>query len=207
MASILQKTRIRISLAFLALICDISLTFGDGGNLYQILLIPTEKPKSVSIDVKTNENTYRLDIDNLTIQLLRTAEILHQLGQQPSKLGNENTVLFVARYPSQRKNPKGRCGAGYEDFLLLFGFDKKQFRLRDKLLLQSCLQALSLASDGEDDPTHLVKIESNNPLRIKATWLAHPKYGNSDITIAIRDQQWPTLVVSDMTKIQGLTAQ
>ena len=198
MPTIWQTSRIHVIAAFLALNCGVSLAFGDVGKRYQFkwstkeTLVVAVEPKSVGVDVKINENTYRLNLDSPTAQSLRTAAILHQLGQQPSTMDKENAVVFVARYPSQRKNPMGRCGTGYEDFLLLFGFDQKKFRLRDKFLLQSCLQTLALAPDGEDDPIDIVKLASNKPLQIQATWLAHPKYGNSDKTIVIRNKRFET---------------
>lgn len=169
---------------FLMLACGISPVWPTE------MLFVTVGPKGAGVSIKVNSSTHPLNLDASTAQSLGTAEILHQLGQPI--VGKENAVVFIARYPSQRKNPMGRCGAGHEDFLLLFSFDKRQFRLQDKFLLQSCLQTLALASDGEDDPINIVKLASNEPLQIQATWLGHPKYGNSGQTITIRNMRFET---------------
>ena len=49
----------------------------------------------------------------------------------------------------------------FEDYFLLMGVSNKKLFLQDKLLLQSCLKSIALASDSGDDPVKALKVKSN----------------------------------------------
>jgi len=71
-----------------------------------------------------------------------------------SDKSDQNGPLFIvlSREPS-RPNSMGRgyCGAGYEEYLLLLEISRTRIELRDQLLLQSCLNSISMLIDNGDD--------------------------------------------------------
>ncbi|MFC5740443.1 hypothetical protein [Dyella tabacisoli] len=70
----------------------------------------------------------------------------------------ENSAVIYVRIPSApNAGGRGYCGAGDEDYMLLVERKERSLRLLDRLLIQSCLKNISLASDQGYDPRHALK--------------------------------------------------
>lgn len=67
-------------------------------------------------------------------------------------LVNENQYFWsFIRLPSRKSNGAGYCGAGFEDFIILFSINKNKLSYIDKYQAQSCLENFSIGVDSIKD--------------------------------------------------------
>ena len=104
---------------------------------------------------------------NIRNVLQRSSKVL-PIFSQPFDAGHY--LVLVARIPSKSPQSTGYCGAGYEDHLLLLTYEKNKIKLFDDFLLQSCLNSISLYSDGDDDILNSLSINMDKYL-IGFRWL------------------------------------
>lgn len=117
-------------------------------------LITTSSDMSVSVDLAVNGRQNRLKPSRDMTHLLLQAEEIFSVGDPTFPLDGTTGMALVVRLPSQPGKPLGFCGAGHEDHLVLAQIKRRRLLMIDKLLLQSCLQSISLVSDHGDDPHH-----------------------------------------------------
>lgn len=83
---------------------------------------------------------------------LMEADEAYILSKNTFPLKNQQAFTAIVRVPSSPKNPEGFCGAGYEDYVLLIGIKENTAQLKDRILVQSCVNSISIVSDNGDDP-------------------------------------------------------
>lgn len=89
--------------------------------------------------------------DSLRKQLLKAGETFI-LSKQIFMFEGHPAFAAVIRVPSAPNHPMAYCGAGHEDYILLVSIAENIARLRDQILIQSCLKHISLVSDLGDEP-------------------------------------------------------
>lgn len=82
-----------------------------------------------------------------------TVDILHYTDNGQSYL-----VLLVS-VPSNAAHRTGHCGAGYEDSLIAARIDGDKLRLTDRLLVQSCLESLTLEGGRPDNVMQAIAVD------------------------------------------------
>lgn len=118
--------------------------------------ISYDKSPSLHEHSRINENI--LYADKELISYLAEAEEAFSLTDEFRTRDGLHAFSAIVRMSSDADKPEGRCGAGYEDYLLLIGIDGKTATLLDHILLQSCLSDISLVSGSGDHPKHAVNL-------------------------------------------------
>jgi hypothetical protein len=144
-----------------------SLSWSANSNI-SILQIPLSNKQSILIKSNrqkiliSDEKNYslKLKIDPAFKTRILAAEELSLVFPTAITEGNNLLFLTLTRTPSNSKNGKGYCGAGFEDHLQLIEVSRKKIALLDELLLQSCLNSISLAYDSSDDPKKNIRVEA-----------------------------------------------
>ncbi|QOW19573.1 hypothetical protein INQ41_00250 [Lysobacter ciconiae] len=114
--------------------------------------------KSPSLHEHSRVNEDILYADKELISYLAEAEEAFSLTDEFRTRDGLHAFSAIVRMSSAADNPEGRCGAGYEDHILLIGINGKTATLVDHILLQSCLSDISLVSDGGDHPKNAVNL-------------------------------------------------
>lgn len=70
--------------------------------------------------------------------------------------------ILIARFPSAPDRPMGRCGAGFEDYAYLLRVTAGAADVLDRVMLQSCLESVSIESDAPEDPLRRLRKEQHN---------------------------------------------
>lgn len=94
--------------------------------------------------------------DRALSKQLTDADEAYVLSHDTFPLKNQQAFTAVIRIPSPSKSPEGFCGAGYEDYVLLIGIKGNTAKLKDRILVQSCTNNISLVSDNGDDPKNCI---------------------------------------------------
>lgn len=118
----------------------------------------------------------RLRADNALSRATQQATTLFVLGGRSFDIDGQRYMVLATSRPSTNTNGHGYCGAGTEDELLLVRWVPQQhlLKLQDSMLVQSCLQSITLASDqGTQLEAALGQPSQLDPLEL--TWLTHPK--------------------------------
>ncbi|MBI5256106.1 MAG: hypothetical protein HY855_06370 [Burkholderiales bacterium] len=108
------------------------------------------------------------------------------VGKTAVESGNARYLLLVLQTPSTTHRGVGHCGAGTEDILRVLAFERAALRLvqRGQLVLQSCLDSLSLSDDtGASLRERMESIAKPDCLRLQ--WLGHPKYGEEPVALHV----------------------
>jgi hypothetical protein len=138
------------------------------------LTLPVSQDTRISMSVRNNRVTandvekniaYRVD-SSISAHMKKADEI--QLLDYKSNTKNP-LFIILSREPSRLgRMGMGYCGAGYEDYLLLVEPGNRKIVLRDKLLLQSCLEGKLIYNDaGGDDITKLLIPGKNNSFHFR----------------------------------------
>ncbi|WP_266159915.1 hypothetical protein [Dyella silvatica] len=107
------------------------------------------------VQAKDAHGTVKLDPK--IISQIRQSDEFFTLDAFPAPSSGKDSVIFV-RVPSVPEAAgQGYCGAGHEDYMLLVEKQDRSLRLLDRLLIQSCLKNINLASDQSDNPRLAVK--------------------------------------------------
>jgi hypothetical protein len=123
------------------------------------LILPVTQDSNISIDVQNNrviaKDTQKkalYKVDPSAVAHLKRAEDIRLIAYKSTT--EISLFIILSHEPSRPGNMgQGYCGAGYEDYLLLVEPSKRKLVLRDKLLLQSCLNGKLIYMDsGGDDP-------------------------------------------------------
>ena len=147
---------------------------------------------------------YRVRVDQDLLVAAQRADQLRVVGQRAVVVNNRTFIVLAAQTPSTSRQGPGFCGAGSEDRLLLTEWlsDRRQLLLRDALLVQSCLQTLSLWSDAGGDA--FAALTSNaDPARMQWSWVQHPTYGDRPVSVSIESARFaikPAQPVPDSEK-------
>lgn len=120
---------------------------------------PTSSAAEISI-LEKNGQVIAIDIGGKTpyqFDPLATAHLkkADEIRLLPYKSATKNPFYIILSRELSRPDHMGRgyCGAGHEDYLLLVEKVRQKLVLRDKLLLQSCLESrLIYSTAGGDDP-------------------------------------------------------
>jgi hypothetical protein len=98
-----------------------------------------------------------LKVDPKIIAQIKSSDEFFALDAFPAPASGNDAVIF-ARIPSvPEAGGRGYCGAGHEDYMLLVEQKDRSLRLLDRLLIQSCLKNINLASDQGDNPRLVIK--------------------------------------------------
>lgn len=135
---------------------------------------PISSAAQISI-LEKNGRVIAIDVDGKTsyqFDLLATAHLkkADDIRLMPYKRTTKNPVyVILSREPSRPDNMgRGYCGAGHEDYLLLVEKERQKLVLRDKLLLQSCLESrLIYSTAGGDDPITLLTHGNDGSLNFR----------------------------------------
>lgn len=87
--------------------------------------------------------------------------------------GDGKAWVFLVRTPSAKRQGVGFCGAGHEDRLVYVFDDGQQARIGNGILVQSCLQSLSLESDDADNVKSAFEVDAARQ-EIRFAWLGKP---------------------------------
>lgn len=156
--------------------------------------------------LKNGLPAHTLQIDRALQVETQNTDVLHILGKHAIVQNSKTFIILVARTPSTSQQGLGYCGSGMEDRLLLTEWlpHRRQLRLRDTLLVQSCLQTLSLWSDTGGD-AFAALMSNANPARMQWSWVRHPTYGNLPITVFIDHARFviqPAQTIPDSEEIR-----
>jgi hypothetical protein len=104
--------------------------------------------------------------------------------------GGRTYFILAAKEPSTSRRGMGFCGAGYETRILLLEWrgPAKPLQLRDRLLIDSCLQGMDLDTGGGDLVSTLSRMSSAAGLELK--WLSHPKYGDVPVRVTVNNSRF-----------------
>lgn len=112
--------------------------------------------------VETKESEVKkTSIDNRIEDFLEKAEYFRLI---PDTIKYVNGIYYsvgIIRAKSNPDSPEKFCGAGYEDYLVFLEFNEKTLNLLDNIIIQSCLNSISLISDAGDDPEKSIKAKSS----------------------------------------------
>lgn len=125
---------------------------------------------------------------------LSKADEAFVLSRWPFTFEAAPAFAVVTRTASRSQNTEGYCGAGHEDHILLVSIDKDVVRLRDKVLVQSCLESISLVSDRGDSPREALS-SSIYPEVARFQISTPPDFEISDKRVIIKNNK---LVIEDV---------
>ncbi|MED5618021.1 hypothetical protein [Ideonella sp. BN130291] len=137
--------------------------------------LSADRPRAVSVGAELN-------------RAWSSASELLVVGQRGISVQGRAFVVVAIATPSTKRHGGGHCGAGTEDKLLLLEWQAavRRLQLRDTLLMQSCLTALSLVGDqAANVKDSLGKI--SDPTRLTLQWLSHPRHGAMPKTVTVRN--------------------
>lgn len=124
-----------------------------------VLTVPLSGDRVLSIDrsgsnarswSSTDGRRTGLRLSRELRSMFTQASDVFAIGEAASDLGAVQSLALVVSVPSRSGAPLGYCGAGTEDYLLILSVERGALVVRDTLLLQSCLQSISLVSDSGD---------------------------------------------------------
>lgn len=138
------------------------------------------------VSLRTRESTRTVAApQDLSRQLSRARERFF-VGTSGSPMTGATYVVLVVQTPSTNTRATGYCGAGTEDTLYVLELRRSPLRLipRDRLLLQSCVDSLSLADDtGTPLRTRLERSATAGCITLQ--WLGHPRFGDDAVSLRI----------------------
>lgn len=91
----------------------------------------------------------RLTVRAPLAALLLKAESTRYLLHDPDPRGG--LAVIIASVPSTSTRGQGYCGAGHEDYAVLIEKAGDTLAYKDRYLLQSCMQSVTLEADDPDD--------------------------------------------------------
>lgn len=107
--------------------------------------------------VQANDVQGPLKLDPKIISQIKASDEFFVIDAFPAPITGNHSVI-LARIPSvPDAGGRGYCGAGHEDYMLLVERKDRSLRLLDRLLIQSCLKNIDLASDQGDNPRLAIK--------------------------------------------------
>jgi hypothetical protein len=123
---------------------QMSIDFGDGSSV--AIDGAGSQVQAKYRDIQPNE---RVTLDRKLESLLRRSDSFQFLltGQN----ADENLAIIVSSLPSRATGGTGFCGAGHEDFAVLVQKKNQTIFIKDKYLLQSCLQSRTLDTENPDN--------------------------------------------------------
>ena len=126
-----------------------------------------EKNKQAECTRTIQASQVAAELATLLIRADEVDTILSLSSEKPEQM------ILLTRTASNRANPLGYCGAGYEDVLLLISHDGNKYSLHDQFLLQSCLQSITLQSDYPDEVVRSITVNAKQKV-IELQWLSKP---------------------------------
>lgn len=127
-------------------------------------------------------------MDPTLLRAVTAADDYFVVGRRAIQEGRRIYLLLVTQTPSRENKSASYCGSGTEDVLRLVEWQERQKRLaeRDSLLIQSCVNSLSLNDDtGMSLRKRLESI--GEPEKLSLVWLEHPRFGSQPHTIVVHN--------------------
>ena len=93
-----------------------------------------------------------LHVDAKARAMLKTAWEWRFVPGTQVQQGGEPLALAEVTLPSNTTRPSGYCGAGSEDYLVLVSLKKNALQVHDSLLVESCIQTLTLMANNTEKP-------------------------------------------------------
>lgn len=165
--------------------------------------LPITQSTRISINTRNNR-VIANDLDRKIIYLADSSAAIHLKKSDDTRLLSYKSatrnpkLIILTREPSRPGNMgRGYCGAGHEDYLLLVELMDRKLVLRDKLLLQSCLEGILIYSDaGGDDPIRLLRLAKDGSLNF--TW--EKDYPDQMTSLSVRHGRFVMTLVPSTAK-------
>ena len=137
-----------------AFICFMSASFAMATESHSSLLDVNNNPISIYAKnglVRVTHSGKNISVDKESKKLLANMDSISIIANKSFSVDASQYFWSFIRLPSRNSNGAGYCGAGFEDFIILFSINKNKLTCIDKYQAQSCLENFSIGVDSIKD--------------------------------------------------------
>jgi hypothetical protein len=135
-------------------ICFISASFAIATESHSSILDVDNNLISIYANnglVKVSRSGKNISVDQESKKILANMDSISIISNKSFSVDTKQYFWSFIRLPSRNSSGAGYCGAGFEDFIILFSINQSKLTFVDKYQAQSCLENFSIGVDSIKD--------------------------------------------------------
>jgi len=152
---------------------------------------------SAKIDlVRVEYSGKNVSVDRESKNILTTMDSISIISNKSFSINSNQYFWSFTRFASKNSNGAGYCGAGFEDFIILFSINKNKLTYIDKYQAQSCLENYSIGVDSINDVnSYVIFSPETNDIEISQDQFKEEKVTTKKIRLKAMPRQIETTIL------------
>ena len=148
--------------------------------------------------VRVTYGDKKIIVDMESKNILSKMDSMTMISKKSFLVNADQFFWSFVRLPSRISNGTGYCGAGFEDFVILFSISKSKLSYIDKLHVQSCVDSFSIGVDSiKDVNSSILFSPDSNEIEISQEILREEKIITRKMRLKATSQKIETRIIDE----------